>query len=102
MRTKTQTENLPTSERLNLALSAVAEPLRTELFNAFYIHNPIDFARLLLSLELPTDTTRELLLCKVSQPPAYKGPAIETLMERAVEKFWSRLSEEHSNVATTA
>jgi hypothetical protein len=96
MRTKTQTENLPTSERLNLALSALEPSLRDEVFNAFHLMNPIQFAGLLLSMELPNDVTRELLLCKVSQPPKYRGESIETLTKRAVEQFWNRLGSERT------
>jgi hypothetical protein len=98
MRTKNQNESLPTEERLALALSAVAEPLRTELFNFFFLSNPIELAGKLLSLELPTDLTRELLLCKVSEPRKYRGPDLSVLAERAMEAYWQRLGETHGGL----
>jgi hypothetical protein len=94
MRTKNPNENLPTAERLKLALSAVEPPLRDELYAAFHLMNPIQFAGFLLSLEVSDDVKRELLLTKVSQPPAYKGTSLNSLCEDAIQKFWSRLTEQ--------
>ena len=102
MRTKhTNETHLTTEQRLTLALSAVDEPLRTELYNFFWLStNPIEFARELISLELPLDTTRELLLCKVSQPPKRNGEGLEVLLDKAMQDYWKSLGEEHGNVAT--
>lgn len=102
MRAKNLNENLPTRERLELALAAIDEPLRTELFNFFWLANPIEMAAKLLSLELPVDTTREILLTKVSMPPRYKGAAIEVLVDRAIGEFWNRMSEERKGDADVA
>ena len=84
MKTTNET-HLTTVERLNLALASVPEPTRTELENFYWLANPIDFARELISLELPVDVTRELLLCKVSQRKKYDGPSLRELAERVLD-----------------
>lgn len=93
---RTKNENLPTAERLQIALVAISEPLQSEIFMAYHLMNPISLAEFLISLEIGNDNTREILLTKVSEPKKYRGPSLDVLLDKAVENFWNRRSTEHA------
>jgi hypothetical protein len=84
--------NETTSQRLEVILSEIEDaPLREEIFNSFYLLNPLEFAKLLVALALPDTLKASLLALKVGMPPAYKGVDLEPLVERAMQIMWARL-----------
>jgi hypothetical protein len=85
--------NETTEHRLDTILSAIENPLRDELFNSFHIVNPLEYAKLLHSLELTDSVKASLLALKVGMPQPYKGVDLEPLIARAMEQMWARLGE---------
>ncbi len=91
---ETTTTTLTVAERLESILSAVdSTPLREDLFNQFHILNPLEYARLLHSLNLPDGIKAQLLALKVGQKQPYKGTDLEPLIEKAMAQLWERLAE---------
>ena len=87
-----------TTERLNTILEAVEKPLAEDLVNQFLLRNPLDFAKLLVTLDLPDAIKAQLLALKVGMKPAYNGESLEILIERAALQMWNRLAEDCSKV----
>jgi hypothetical protein len=84
--------NLSTVDRLEAILAEIEDaPLREDLFNEFHMRNPLDFAKLLVALDLPDSTKAQLLALKVGQKPPYDGEPLEILIERAAMMMWARL-----------
>ncbi len=85
-----------TTERLNGILAAVDDTvLREQLFQNFHLINPLEFAKLLHSLDLPDAVKAQLLRAKVEQPAAYKGVNLAPLVENAMAQRWKRLGVEN-------
>jgi hypothetical protein len=85
--------NLSTVDRLEAILAEIEDaPLHEDLFNEFHLRDPLSFAKLLVSLDLPDATKAALLALKVGQPPAHKGEGLEVLIERAAMQMWARLA----------
>ena len=86
--------NETTEHRLNTILSAIEDtPLREEIFNSFHILDPLQFAKLLHSLELPDSVKSQLLALKVGLPTPYTGVDLAPLIEKAMQIMWAQLGE---------
>ena len=91
--------NLSTANRLEAILSAIENPLRDELFNSFHIVNPLEYAKLLHSLELTDSVKAQLLALKVGQRQPYKGVDLAPLIEKAIGQMWARLGDTSTKTA---
>ena len=84
--------NATTKSNLESALTAVEDAgIREHLAQSFYLLDPIQFAKLLISLDLPDRVKADLLRLKVELPPAYKGEDFEALLHRSMEKWWQKM-----------
>jgi len=84
-----------TTERLNTILASIEDAdLRDELFNSFFVLNPLDVAQLVHSLEIPDAVKAKILALKVGMPPQYRGTDLAPLVCRAMEQLWERITEE--------
>jgi len=92
--------NETTAQRLNTILSTIESvPLREDLFNNFHMRNPLDFAKLLVSLDLPDSVKSSLLALKVGQKPPYKCEGLDVLIERSAQLMWTRLAEDAAKIS---
>jgi len=83
-----------TEQKLQTILEAVDKPLAEDLFNNFHMRNPLDFAKLLVALDISDSIKSQLLACKVSAKQPYQGENLEILIERAAQLMWARLGAE--------
>jgi hypothetical protein len=81
-----------TTARLNDILASIEDaPLRDELFNSFFVLNPLDVAQLLHSLEIPDAVKAKILALKIGMPTPYKGTDLSPLIEKAMQQMWAKL-----------
>jgi hypothetical protein len=84
-----------TEQKLQAILSEIEDaPLREDLFNNFHMRNPLEFARVLVALDISDSIKSQLLACKVSAKQKYNGEGLDVLIERAAQLMWARLGEE--------
>ncbi len=100
MTNETTTERLNTADRLEAILSEIEDvALGEDIFNSFWMRDPLEFAKFLVSLEdLPDSIKSQLLACKVSAKQKYQGESLDVLIERAALQMWNRLAEDCSKV----
>ena len=87
---RTKQEN--TTKELEAVLSTLEPVLAEDLRNAFYVLDPLQYARLLYLLSLDDEVYAKLLGLKVQAPPQYHGADISPLIDRAMEIMWERLA----------
>jgi hypothetical protein len=86
--------NETTTERLTEILATIEDaPLREDLFNRFWLLDPLQYARALHSLEMADSVKAQLLSLKVGQPPQHKGTDLAPLIERSMQIFWETLAD---------
>jgi hypothetical protein len=91
-----------TTQELNEVLSTIDDAiLRDQLFESFYVLDPLQYAKLLYSLSLEDDVYAKLLGLKVEAPPQYHGADISPLIDRAMEIMWERLADAAAIVDAT-
>jgi hypothetical protein len=85
--------NETTSQRLEIILSAIDKPLAEDITNHFHLVNPVEFAKLLIALDLSDSMKAQLLALKVGMKTPYQGVDLSPLIERAAQQMWARLCE---------
>lgn len=86
-----------TSEKLEAVLTTL-EPtiLADEIRNAFYLLEPVPFAKLMNARGLSIPIKSKLLPLKV-ELPVYEGVDLSPLLEREAQRLWTRLAAEFPN-----
>jgi hypothetical protein len=86
-----------TAEQLHLILAAdgLDDSERLDLATAFFVLNPIEFARKLHGLTIPEHVTSQLLSLKVAAPSGqtFSDEAMQNAVELAMGRFWQRMSD---------
>jgi hypothetical protein len=99
------TTTLTTTEaklREILVATGVSHAEQATLFDAFFVFNPIDFAKQLHRTAGVADSVKgQLLALKISVPPAeakaQQDHVIEQAMNAAMFRFWNRLATEKAH-----
>jgi hypothetical protein len=90
-----------TIEQLHLILAAdgLEGSERLDLATAFFVLNPLEFARKLHGLTIPEHITSQLLALKVAAPSGqtFSDEAMQNAVENAMSLWWSRLSVERAD-----
>lgn len=85
---------LSTAQQLEAILSEIDDrAVAEDLFNRFYLLDPLQFARLLHHSELVDGIKAQLLALKVDMKPPYNSLDLEPLIERSMQLMWERLGE---------
>jgi hypothetical protein len=93
MNKETKNEKLTTAQKLELILPAIEDPIvAEEIRAAFFLTNPLGFAKLAYARELPVEVMRELLRLKVDEKPEYQFD-VQPLVDRAFAELWQKLAE---------
>ena len=94
------TTNETTEQKLQAILSEIDDaPLREDIFNRFFLENPLQVAKLLHSLTLPDSVKSKILALRVGMPPAHHGENLEILIEKAAMQMWARLAEDAEKIS---
>jgi hypothetical protein len=83
-------------QRLTTFLAGIEdEAAREDLFNRFFLLNPLEFCQFLHSLPDVADSVKSALLReKVMQPAACKGIDLAPVVDRAMAQMWKRIGVE--------
>jgi hypothetical protein len=80
-----------TADQLETILSEIEDrAVGGDLFNRFFLENPLEYACLLHSLNLPDSIKAQLLALKVDMKPPYKSSDLAPLIEKAMAQLWER------------
>jgi hypothetical protein len=86
-----------TIEQLHLILAAdgLEGSERLDLATAFFVLNPLEFARKLHGLTIPEHITSQLLALKVAAPSGqtFSDAGMQNAVSFAMNQFWQRLSD---------
>jgi hypothetical protein len=89
-----------TIEQLHSILTAdgLEDSERLDLATAFFVLNPLDFARKLHELTIPEHITSQLLALKIAAPSGqtFSDEAMQNAVDVAMNSWWSRLSVERA------
>ncbi len=85
-----------TSEKLEAVLTTLESTVAEEIRHAFYLLEPVPFAKLMNARGLSIPIKSKLLPLKV-ELPVYEGVDLSPLLEREAQRLWTRLAAEFPN-----
>lgn len=78
----------------------IAPVILEDLIASFRVMNALEFARHIHTMQISDAIKSEFIAAKVNQKPAEAEEEMSAAIERAVQKFWARLSDSAAGQVT--